>query len=68
MYTVSFADASPDSLAIPPMQLDPGDVHSAWKNHDGFVAHTRNRCIRNFLKKYGDLFVQAVPARRCIRN
>lgn len=61
MYTVSFADESPDSLAIPPMQLDQVTYNSAWKDHDAFVAHTREPVYQDFLKAHGDLFVQAVP-------
>jgi len=61
MYTVSFADQSPDSPAIPPMQLDAVTYNSAWKDHDAFVAHTKEQVYQDFLKEYGDLFVQAVP-------
>lgn len=61
MYTVSFADASPDSAAIPPMQLDAVTYNSAWKDHDAFVAHTKEPVYQDFLKAHGDLFVQAVP-------
>jgi len=59
MYTVSFADASPDSAAIPPMQLDQVTYNSAWKDHDAFVAHTKEPVYQDFLKQHGDLFVQA---------
>ncbi|MEK6371162.1 MAG: antibiotic biosynthesis monooxygenase [Acidobacteriota bacterium] len=61
MYTVSFADESPDSLAIPPMQLDQVTYNSAWKDHEAFVAHTKEPVYQDFLKAHGDLFVQAVP-------
>src|SRR6185437_1058291 len=61
MYTVSFADESPDSTAIPPMQLDAVTYNSAWKDHDAFIAHTKLPVYQDFLKAYGDLFVQAVP-------
>jgi quinol monooxygenase YgiN len=61
MYTVSFADQSPDSPAIPPMQLDAVTYNSAWKDHDAFVAHTKEPVYQDFLKAHGDLFVQAVP-------
>jgi quinol monooxygenase YgiN len=61
MYTVSFADESPDAAAIPPMQLDTVTYNSAWKNHDAFVAHTKEPVYQDFLKAHGDLFVQAVP-------
>lgn len=61
MYTVSLADDSPDSLAIPPMQLDQVTYNSAWKDHDAFVAHTKEPVYQDFLKAHGDLFVQAVP-------
>jgi quinol monooxygenase YgiN len=61
MYTVSFADQSKDSPAIPPMQLDAVTYNSAWKDHDAFVAHTKEPVYQDFLKKAGDLFVQAVP-------
>lgn len=61
MYTVSFADAAPDSLAIPPMQLDQVTYNSAWKDHDAFVAHTKEPVYQKFLQLHGDLFVQAVP-------
>ena len=61
MYTVSFADSSPDSPAIPPMQLDQVTYNSAWKDHDAFVAHTKEPVYQDFLKAHGDLFVQAVP-------
>lgn len=62
MYTVSFADPSPNSLAIPPMQLDQVTYNSAWKNHDAFIAHTKEPVYQDFLKAHGDLFVQAVPS------
>jgi quinol monooxygenase YgiN len=62
MYTVSFVDPSPDSLAIPPMQLDTVTYNSAWKDHDAFIAHTKEPVYLEFLKQYGDLFVQAAPA------
>jgi quinol monooxygenase YgiN len=61
MYTVSFADPSPDSPAIPPMQLDAVTYNSAWKDHDAFVAHTKEPVYQDFLTAHGDLFVQAVP-------
>jgi quinol monooxygenase YgiN len=61
MYTVSFADQSPDSAAIPPMQLDAVTYNSAWKDHDAFVAHTKEPVYQEFLKAHGDLFVQVVP-------
>ena len=61
MYTVSFADQSKDSPAIPPMQLDAVTYNSAWKDHDAFVAHTKEPVYQDFLKAHGDLFVQAVP-------
>lgn len=61
MYTVSFADQSPDSPAIPPMQLDQVTYNSAWKDHDAFVAHTKEPVYQDFLKAHGNLFVQAVP-------
>lgn len=61
MYTVSFADRSPDSLAVPPMQLDAVTYNSAWKDHDAFVAHTKEPVYQEFLKVHGDLFVQVVP-------
>jgi len=61
MYTVSFADESPDSAAIPPMQLDAVTFNSAWKDHDAFVAHTKEPVYQDFLKAHGDLFIQAVP-------
>lgn len=61
MYTVSFADDSPGSLAIPPMQLDQVTYNSAWKNHAAFIAHTKEPVYQEFLKLHGDLFVQAVP-------
>lgn len=61
MYTVSFADQSTDSPAIPPMQLDAVTFNSAWKDHDAFVAHTKEPVYQDFLQEYGSLFVQAVP-------
>jgi quinol monooxygenase YgiN len=61
MYTVSLADESPESAAIPPMQLDQVTYNSAWKDHDAFVAHTKEAVYQDFLKAHGDLFVQAVP-------
>ncbi len=61
MYTVSLADESPDSLAIPPMQLDQVTYNSAWKDHDAFVAHTKESVYQDFLKEHGDLFVQTIP-------
>jgi quinol monooxygenase YgiN len=59
MYTVSFADPSPDSVAIPPMQLDTVTYNSAWKDHDAFVALTKEPVYQEFLKNHGNLFVQA---------
>lgn len=61
MYTVSFADVSKNSPSIPPMQLDQVTYNSSWKDHDAFVAHTKEPVYQTFLKKAGDLFVQAVP-------
>lgn len=61
MYTVSFTDATPDSPAIPPMQIDQVTYNSAWKDHDAFVAHTKEPVYQTFLQQHGDLFVQAVP-------
>ena len=61
MYTVSFADDSPNSVAIPPMQRDAVTFNSAWKNHDAFVAHTKNPVYQDFLTAHGDLFVQSIP-------
>jgi quinol monooxygenase YgiN len=61
MYTVSFTDDSPHSPSLPPLQRDQVTFNSAWKNHDAFVAHTKEPVYQEFLKKSGDLFVQAVP-------
>jgi len=61
MYTVSFADASEKSPSIPPMQLDQVTYNSSWKDHDAFVAHTKEPVYQEFLKAAGDLFVQAIP-------
>jgi quinol monooxygenase YgiN len=61
MYTVSLADESPDSLAIPPNQIDQVTYNSAWKDHDSFVAHTKESVYQDFLKEHGDLFVQTIP-------
>ena len=61
MYTVSLADDLPGSLAIPPMQLDQVTYNSAWKDHDAFVAHTKESVYQDFLKEHGDLFVQTIP-------
>lgn len=61
MYTVSFADSSKGSPAIPPMQPDVVTYNSAWKDHDAFIAHTKEPVYQDFLKTHGDLFVQAVP-------
>jgi quinol monooxygenase YgiN len=60
MYTVSFADASPDSPAIPPMQIDAVTYNSAWKDHAAFVVHTKLPVYQEFLKAHGDLFVQTI--------
>lgn len=61
MYTVNFADESPDSGAIPPMQPGTVTYNSAWKDHDAFVAHTKEPVYLAFLKTHGDLFVQVIP-------
>lgn len=61
MYTVSFADRSSESAAIPPMQLDVVTYNSAWKDHAAFIAHTKEPVYQDFLKAHGHLFVQAVP-------
>ena len=61
MYTVSFADPSEKSPSIPPLQLDQVTYNSSWKDHDAFVAHTREPVYQEFLKASGDLFVQAIP-------
>jgi quinol monooxygenase YgiN len=61
MYTVSLADESPDAAAIPPMQQQQVTFNSSWKDHDAFVAHTKEPVYQDFLKAHGDLFVQAVP-------
>jgi hypothetical protein len=45
----------------PGLQRDQVTFNSAWKNHDAFVAHTKEPVYQEFLKKSGDLFVQAVP-------
>jgi len=61
MYTVSFVDTSSASVAIPPMQQDQVTYNSAWKDHDAFIAHTKEPVYQEFLKDHGDLFVQAAP-------
>jgi quinol monooxygenase YgiN len=61
MYTVSFADDSPESPSIPPLQLDAVTYNSAWKDHDAFITHTKLPVYQDFLKEYGDLFIQTVP-------
>jgi quinol monooxygenase YgiN len=61
MYTVSFTDDSPHSPSIPPLQPWQVTYNSSWKDHDAFVAHTKEPVYQEFLKKSGHLFVQAVP-------
>jgi len=68
MYTVSFADASPDSLAIPPMQLDQVTYNSAWKTTTGSSRIPRNRCIRTSSRNTATCSCRPSPARRCIRT
>jgi quinol monooxygenase YgiN len=61
MYTVSFADMTPDSGAFPPMQDQAVTFNSAWKDHAAYVSHTEQPDYQEFLAQYGDLFIQVIP-------
>ena len=61
MYTVSVVDASPQSLALPPSQIDLLVYNSSWTNQQAFFDHGSGPIYQDFLKKHGHLFVQAGP-------
>lgn len=61
MYTVSVADASEQSLALPPSQVDALVYNSSWTNKQGFLDHGSGAVYQDFLKEHGQLFVQAGP-------
>ena len=61
MYTVSVADTSEQSLALPPSQVDALVYNSSWTNKQGFLDHGSGAIYQDFLKEHGHLFVQAGP-------
>jgi quinol monooxygenase YgiN len=61
MYTVSVVDTSPQSKALPPSQVDALVYNSSWTNQQAFFDHGSGPVYQDFLKEYGDLFVQAGP-------
>ncbi len=61
MYTVSVADTSEQSMALPPSQVDALVYNSSWTNQQAFFDHGSGPVYQNFLKEYGHLFVQAGP-------
>jgi quinol monooxygenase YgiN len=61
MYTVSVADTSEQSLALPPSQVDALVYNSSWTNKQGFLDHGSGAIYQDFLKEHGHLFLQAGP-------
>jgi quinol monooxygenase YgiN len=61
MYTVSVADTSEQSLALPPSQVDALVYNSSWTNKQAFFDHGSGVVYQDFLKEHGHLFVQAGP-------
>ncbi len=61
MYTVSVADTSKQSLALPPSQVDALVYNSSWTDKQAFFDHGSGPVYQNFLKEHGHLFVQAGP-------
>jgi len=61
MYTVSVADVSEQSLALPPSQVDALVYNSSWTNKQAFFDHGSGSIYQDFLKEHGHLFVQAGP-------
>jgi len=61
MYTVSVADTSEQSLALPPSQVDALVYNSSWTNKQAFFDHGSGPVYQDFLKEHGHLFVQAGP-------
>jgi quinol monooxygenase YgiN len=61
MYTVSVADVSEQSMALPPSQVDALVYNSSWTNKQAFLDHGSGSIYQDFLKEHGHLFVQAGP-------
>jgi len=61
MYTVSVADVTEQSLALPPSQVDALVYNSSWTNKQAFFDHGSGAVYQDFLKEHGHLFVQAGP-------
>ena len=61
MYTVSVADISEQSMALPPSQVDALVYNSSWTNKQAFFDHGNGSVYKDFLKEHGHLFVQAGP-------
>src|ERR1700754_1119266 len=61
MYTVSVPDVTPQSMALPPSQVDALVYNSSWTNQQAFFDHGSGPVYQDFLKKHGPLFVQAGP-------
>jgi len=61
MYTVSLADTSPQSFSLPPSQEDSLVYNSSWTDKQAFFDHGSGAPYQDFLKKHGQLFVQAGP-------
>ena len=61
MYTVSVADVSEQSMALPPSQVDALVYNSSWTNKQAFLDQGSGAIYQDFLKEHGHLFVQAGP-------
>jgi quinol monooxygenase YgiN len=61
MYTVSLADTSEQSMALPPSQRDALVFNSSWTDQQAFFEHGSGAPYQDFLNEHGDLFVQASP-------
>jgi hypothetical protein len=61
MYTVSVADTSDQSMALPPSQHDALVYNSSWTDQKAFFDHGDGPPYQDFLKGHGDLFLQAGP-------
>lgn len=61
MYTVSVPDVTPQSMSLPPSQVDALVYNSSWTTQQAFFDHGSGPVYQDFLKKHGHLFVQAGP-------
>ncbi|WP_437308153.1 putative quinol monooxygenase [Sorangium sp. So ce388] len=58
MYTANIPSRSAQVSSFPPSSPNQLVFNSGWKDHDAFIEHTQAAPYRDFLARYGHLFLQ----------